>query len=186
MDRSNFNVMSLFSGRPATPPQELPLQSSPPQPQLSPTHSYREPPPSSPPKTLDSLFRNISNNQSASSDTTPPATANMNNPFRNQAPTQPANHSGPGTPVSSVTAASGSSHGSANNQPPADRQSALLSLLGSTVGSNNGATVSATSGPSQPLIPHHPPSPPIDQRARLMHPGSEAQGKILLEQLMSG
>ncbi|KAL5511726.1 hypothetical protein ACEPAH_4944 [Sanghuangporus vaninii] len=190
MDRANFNVMSLFA-RPVTPPQEPSLQSSPPQPQLSPTHSYREPLPSSPPKnqTLDSLFRSMNNNQPISSDHTPPATSNMNNPFRTQAPAQPANNSGPGTPVSSVTAASHSSHGSGSNQPPADRQSALLSLLGSTVG-NNGTSVSASSVGSgnQPLIPHNPPSPPIDidQRARLAPQGSEAQGKILLEQLMSG
>lgn len=182
--------MSLFA-RPATPPQEPSLQSSPPQPQLSPTHSYREPPPSSPPKnqTLDSLFRSINNGQPMSSDHTPPATANMNNPFRTQAPAQPANNSGPGTPVSSVTAASHSSHGSGSNQPPADRQSTLLSLLGS-IGGNNGTSVSASSVGSgnQPLIPHHPPSPPlnIDQRARPAPQGSEAQGKILLEQLMSG
>ena len=181
--------MSLFSNRPATPPQEPTHHSSPPQPQLSPTHSYREPPPSSPPKSLDSLFRNLSNNQSGSSDPTPPATANMNNPFRTQAPAQPANNSAPGTPVSSVTAASHSSHGSANNQPPADRQSALLSLLGSTVGPNGGTSVSASSvgsGSNQPLIPHNPPSPPIDQHARPAPSGHEAQGKILLEQLMSG
>ena len=39
----------------------------------------------------------------------------------------------------------------------------------------------------QPLIPHQPPSPPsIEQRTRPLGGGNEAQGKFLLEQLMSG
>ncbi|KAH8117242.1 hypothetical protein DFH11DRAFT_992332 [Phellopilus nigrolimitatus] len=198
MDRSNFNVMSLFA-RAVTPPQDSSSPTHPsqqlhqhPHQHVSPAQSYREPPPASPPKSLDSLFRNLNNTQpSAASEPgpTPPAVANMNNPFRTQVPPPNTNNSAPATPVSSITAASHSSAGSAQNQPPADRQSALLSLLGSTV-APSGASSSATSAGNQPLIPHQPPSPPSieqrEQRVRLMQSGNEAQGKILLEQLMSG
>ncbi|KAI5124340.1 hypothetical protein M0805_008947 [Coniferiporia weirii] len=212
MDRSSFNVMSLFA-KAATPPpdpsspslQDLNLTQPAHQQQqqqqqqqtslqhVSPAQSYREPPPSSPPSSLDSLFRNINPQPSGQSELTPPAaSANMNNPFRTQPPTQTSNNSAPATPVSSITAGSGSSGGSAGNQPPADRQSALLSLLGSTVGGSSANTnQQSTIGSSmnQPLIPHQPPTPPsVEQRTRPMpaQSGNEAQGKILLEQLMSG
>ncbi|KAH8109371.1 hypothetical protein DFH11DRAFT_1548335 [Phellopilus nigrolimitatus] len=106
--------------------------------------------------------------------------------FRTQVPLLNTNSTSPATPVASITAAPHSSAGSAQNQLPAGRQSALL---GSTV-APSGMSSSATSAGNQSLIPHQPPSlPSIEQReqcARLMQSGNEAQGKILLEQLMSG
>lgn len=202
MDRAtNFNVMSLFGARGVTPPQDpsSPTQSqmqqnsqyqAPQQQHVSPAQSYREPHPSSPPKTLESLFRNLG--QASSSE--PTHSASGNNPFRSQQqPIQQNNNSAPATPVSSVTAGSASSGGSGGNPAPADRQSALLSLLGSTVASPGGPSASGNStvnvGPSnnQYSIPQQRPSPPgVEQRPRPAPSGSEAQGKYLLEQLMSG
>ncbi|KAH8109036.1 hypothetical protein DFH11DRAFT_1815257 [Phellopilus nigrolimitatus] len=80
--------------------------------------------PASPPKSVDSLFRNLNNTQpSAASEPgpTPPAVANMNDPFRTQVLPPNTKNSAPSTPVSSITAASHSSTGSAQNQPPSDR-----------------------------------------------------------------
>ena len=92
-----------------------------------------------------------------------------------------------------MTAASASSGGSAGNNAPPDRQSAILSLLGSTVGSQGGPsagvnpTTSTGLSSSNFAIPPHPPTPPgMEQRSRPMPSGNEVQGKILLEQLMSG
>ena len=202
MDRAaNFSVMSLFGARGVTPPQDpsSPSQQqtnpnaqyhqSPQQQHVSPAQSYREPPPSSPPKTIESLFRNLG--QTSSSEPAPSSSGN--NPFRSQQSIQQQNNSAPATPVSSVTVGSASSGGSGGNPPPADRQSALLSLLGSTVASPGGPSASGNStvnvGPStnQFSMSQQPPSPPgVEQRPRPMPTGSEAQGKILLEQLMSG
>ena len=88
--------------------------------------------------------------------------------------------------MSSTTVGSGQS--APANIQPADRQSALLSLLGSVASPSSTNTGSNTNQiPSHPPVPPpHPPTPPIDQRARAMPSGNEAQGKILLEQLMSG
>ena len=188
--------MSLFS-RGASPPHDT-NSPSPPQPNPSTQYqaqsqqnppssqSYRETQPSaSPPKVLDSLFRNL-NQPPLPQSSEPAAQVGGNNPFRSQQPQQ--NNSAPTTPVSSTTVGSGQSPAQTNVQP-ADRQSALLSLLGSvaspgSAGSNNANQPSST---HQPPVPPHPPTPPIvDQRARAMPPASEAQGKILLEQLMSG
>ncbi|KAH8118899.1 hypothetical protein DFH11DRAFT_1779812 [Phellopilus nigrolimitatus] len=133
--------------------------------------------PASPPKSVDSLFRNLNNTQpSAASEPgpTPPAVPPPNN-----------NNSAPAKAVSSITTASHSSAGSAQIQPPADRQSALLSLLGSTVAPSC-ASSSATFAGNQPLIPPSPPSiKQRERRAGIVQSGNEAQGKLLLEQLMS-
>lgn len=199
--------MSLFA-RPGTPTQQQQQQqqqSGSPKHQgqhVSPAHSYREPAPGSPPKSLDSLFSNLSQTNLAaaasSGEPTPPATASLNNPFRpagQQAPSHPTTGSGPGTPVSSVTiASSNGSAGAVNpNVPPADRQSALLSLLGSTMGPNSSSgaappvSTTQTAHPHpQPLIPDLPPSPPHEQLQPRQMQTSESQGKALLEQLMAG
>ncbi|KAH8103194.1 hypothetical protein DFH11DRAFT_1773762 [Phellopilus nigrolimitatus] len=69
----------------------------------------------SPPKSFDSLFRNLNNTQlSASSEPGPtsPAVANMNDPFRTQVLLPNTKNSAPSTPDSSITAAS---HSSASN-----------------------------------------------------------------------
>lgn len=192
MERAgSFNVMSLFS-RGASPPPDA-NSPSPPQPnsqyqtqsqQHPPSQSYREQQPSaSPPKALDSLFRNI-NQQQPSHSSESASQVGGNNPFRSQQPQQ--NNSAPTTPVSSTTVASAQSSAPATVQP-ADRQSALLSLLGSVTSTGSASANNNNSNQQQPPVPAHPPSPPIvDQRGRAMPPGSEAQGKILLEQLMSG
>lgn len=199
MDPRSFNVMSLFA-RPGTPTQQA--HGSPKQ--VSPTASYREPAPASPPKSLDSLFSNLSQTNLtavSSSDQTPPASANLNNPFRTggnpPVPNPQQSNSGPGTPVSSVTVGSsnGSSGAANTNLLPADRQSALLSLIGSTMGPNSSGAaqaaqpVSSHHAQQQPLIPDLPPSPSHEQQLaqhRQMPLTSESQGKALLEQLMSG
>ncbi|KAH8109024.1 hypothetical protein DFH11DRAFT_1731439 [Phellopilus nigrolimitatus] len=133
--------------------------------------------PTSPPKSVDSLFRNLNNTQpSAASEPgpTPPAVPPPNN-----------NNSAPVKAVSSITTASHSSAGSAQIQPPADRQSALLSLLGSTVAPSC-ASSSATFAGNQPLIPPSPPSiKQRERRAGIVQSGNEAQGKLLLEQLIN-
>lgn len=194
MERAaNFNVLSLFS-RGATPPQDgaspahPPSQQSPQfqqqQPQhVSPAQSYREPPSSTSPKSIDSLFRNINSNAQGSSEVTPSATGN--NPFRS-APAQPQNHSPPGTPMSSMTAASASSGASGGN----DRQSALLSLLGSTVAPSGNTPANQPALPgsssSQQFAPQQQSSTPPNGDQRTRQTGNEAQGKFLLEQLMAG
>lgn len=79
-----------------------------------------------------------------------------------------------GIPTSNITA---------SNSSAADRQSALLNLLsgatGTTATQSNVGNVGTSSQqqPSQPQIPTPPGSAPTH---------SEAQGKFLLEQLMTG
>lgn len=159
MDRSNLHE-NLFSRGTSTPP----LSQQPPYANLHPQSS------SSSPNHIDSLFHNMSispSNPQASSggsgnlyDNPVLATSNMS--------------------VNDDAASSGS----APINSTADRQSALLSLLGSV--STTGGRASGGGVPPQPQQVPTPPgssqrtghSPPINN-------GNEA-GKYLLEQLMSG
>ena len=130
----------------------------------SPAQSFRDPAQSSSPSHVESLFHNLnaSSGQSNGNPIGPPH----------------ANHSAPATPVSSMTVHSGSSVTSAPPNPTTDsRQSALLSLLGSTVPPN---TAAAASGPQQV------PTPPGSTHRTGLPNSNESQGRLLLEQLMSG
>ncbi|KDQ60636.1 hypothetical protein JAAARDRAFT_31601 [Jaapia argillacea MUCL 33604] len=132
--------------------------------QVSPTLSHQDPAQSSSPNHLDSLFHNLNSSGGAASG------SNFGG--------APANHSAPATPLSSITAASAPSVSSAQGVSAADRQSALLSLLGSVGGSNQ----AASSGGPPP--PQQVPTPPGSAQRSGPSSSSESQGKFLLEQLM--
>lgn len=181
MDRTG-NLLSMFS-RGSTPPpdRDRDTQQQQQQQQRSPPQSYREPAPPSPQKTIDSLFRNITVSSGS-----PHSSIQAGG---NYGPSAQSSSSAPTTPVSSITAASISSSASAGN-PSTERQSALLSLLGSVASPSGSATSATTAGPSssnQLPIPQQAATPPgQDPRLRPSPAGNEAQGKYLLEQLMSG
>jgi hypothetical protein len=175
MDRSAHD--NLFSRGPSTPdlvplvhgdigpvPASAPgpVQTQPPPPQQlhqrpSPTLSYREPPTSGSPSHLDALFQNLSQSATQYGGAHPP-------------PQHPhPNGSGPATPMSVA------SHSSAQSQTTADRQSALLSLLGSV------GPAPAAAGPPPP---QQIPTPPGSSQSRAPPGSTSEQGRVLLEQLM--
>lgn len=157
MDRSK-NLHELFS-RGSTPPVP-PAQH---QPYGGQHHSY-----STSPNQIDSLFHNLS---------APPVQQPGKvggNTYGNSVPT---------TPIMSRTDDSMSSSLSAPNNSTADRQSALLSLLGTVPA---GANTRSAAGAGPPLPQQVPTPPGSSQRSGASPNNSESQGKILLEQLMSG
>jgi hypothetical protein len=101
-------------------------------------------------------------------------------------------NSAPNSPVRSLTDEPANSSVSALNNTAADRQSALLSLLGGPSGANaRGGAVAAPPLPQQVPTQQVPtqqvPTPPgSSQRSGASPTHNEAQGKILLEQLMAG
>lgn len=161
MDRSNLHE-NLFSRGTSTPP----LSQQPPYANLLPHSS------SSSPNHLDSLFHNLS--------ISPP------NPQLGSGG-NPNLYGNPALATSdmSVNDDAVSSSGSAPINSTADRQSALLSLLGSV--STSGGNVRGVSGGGPPQ-PQQVPTPPVSSQRTGNSPpnnGNEA-GKYLLEQLMSG
>ncbi|EIW85394.1 hypothetical protein CONPUDRAFT_118217 [Coniophora puteana RWD-64-598 SS2] len=149
---------NLFSRGSVTPP---PVQSH---------FAIGLPQPNGSPNPIDSLFQGITNNLHLQNNLPP-------NPYGNSAPATPSmpnndDSTSVGAPVTTA----------------ADRQSALLSLLYP----NAPPTASATSRalpavPSSQLAQQNPTPPASSQRSgQSPSNNSETQGKILLEQLMSG
>ncbi|KAL1730253.1 hypothetical protein EV714DRAFT_250474 [Schizophyllum commune] len=133
---------------------------------------------------LDSLLQNLTSPTSEQ----PPST-NFANPSSASFATpstlpQPFTGSGPGTPVMSMDAPrdSPASHHS-GSMTTAERQSALLSLLNQPMSSVNVHRTGGSTG-SLPQQVSTPPEP--SQRSGASPTHNEAQGKILLEQLMAG
>jgi hypothetical protein len=161
MDR---NMPQLFSRGPSPP-----LQSHQPYSNQGLTHG-------SSPNQIDSLFQNLSSSSSQrdSSDT--------------------YGNSEPATPVMSLADESISST-SVQGVTTTDRQSALLNLLGSVSARTGAAAAQSQPQPqpqpqpqsqSQSQSQQIPTPPASSQRSGASPPNNESQGKILLEQLMSG
>ncbi|EPQ58070.1 hypothetical protein GLOTRDRAFT_104018 [Gloeophyllum trabeum ATCC 11539] len=131
---------------------------------VSPPLSLHESTRSSPPNHLDSLFQNLNAAPAGGSG------ISYGPPVHN-------NNSAPATPMSSMTASS------APGAAATDRQSALLSLLGS-VGSSAPAAPEASA--SEAPAPQQIPTPPGSAQRAGYATSNEARGNFLLEQLMSG
>ena len=178
MDRSNLQE-SLFPRGSSTPP-------------LGPQQPFNSPTNTSPSHHIDSLFHNLS----APSSGQQMGTAASGNMYANP-PLATSNKSMGEEAISTSTSAPVNS--------TSDRQSALLSLLGSSVSTTGGTVRGAPGGgpPPQPqpqsqpqtqpqTQPQQVPTPPgssqAQQRGARNSPNnvSETQGKHLLEQLMSG
>ncbi|KAF9239664.1 hypothetical protein BU15DRAFT_87964 [Melanogaster broomeanus] len=156
---ANSTLHELFSrGSSATPPL------------VSQSHLFAmnqpQPPSSSPPSHIDSLFQSITSQQIAAS-----------NPQ--------GNNSAPATP--SMTANEDGAPGSSSANSASDRQSALLSLLYPAATSVAASTHPPTfAGP--PVAQQIPTPPASASKGSGQSPSnnSETQGKILLDQLMAG
>ncbi|EKM55623.1 uncharacterized protein PHACADRAFT_256363 [Phanerochaete carnosa HHB-10118-sp] len=168
---------NLFSRGPSPPPQPqlyqqgAPAQVSDPHPPAPP--STRESAPTAH-NTLDTLFHGLTASAPQQASQQPPSHAS--NVY---AVPQDVPHSGPATPAS-VNAGSVSSSHSGPSNTTADRQNALLSLLGTVTSppSNPQAAPSFVSMPQQ--VPTPPGSAPRVGQT------SNEQTKFLLDQLMSG
>ncbi|KAI0747987.1 hypothetical protein C8Q80DRAFT_1102878 [Daedaleopsis nitida] len=154
----------------------VPAQST--EPHVSPIPAQREvAPPTAAQSQLESLFNGLGA-PSASHVSPQPSVASANNIYYGP---QEQPHSGPATPASGH-AGSVSSNVSGPSNQTAERQNALLSLLGSV------STPSTNPQPIPPVGPMQPqqvPTPP-GSAPRGGMTSSESQGKLLLEQLMSG
>lgn len=159
MDRGNLHE-NLFSRGGSTPPpaQRATLFAS----QSS----------SSSPSHLDSLFQNLS---------APPSTQPLSSLGTEDL------YSNPAHTVSNMSvnddAHSSTSSGAPITHTTADRQSALLSLLGSV--SSPASSIRGVNGGGPPL-PQQVPTPPRPSQGNSPNNDNESQGKYLLEQLMSG
>lgn len=147
---------------------------------VSPPHSLREITQPSPPAHVESLFNNLIAQTAA-----PQPTAGASLGPNTNIPGGPLQHqssnSAPATPVS-ITANSVSSTTSAPINSAESRQSALLSLLGTVASSST----STTSAPQQPQQTQQIPTPPGSAHRSGPTANNESQGRMLLEQLMSG
>ncbi|KAI0093935.1 hypothetical protein BDY19DRAFT_881333 [Irpex rosettiformis] len=183
---------NLFSRGPS-PPTHQPLHISPPPPQHEQHHEQQHAPQPSHHDTnttatnaLDSLFHNLT--APAPHQVSPQQPAAVPNAFSTS---ENVPHSGPATPAS-VNAGSISSGHSGPGHAIADRQNALLSLLGA-VSSPAASTTSVNTQSMTSNVPQQVPTPPgsaprvATHNAHAHNPHhSESQGKFLLEQLMSG
>lgn len=173
------NRDTLFSRGPSPPPQQ-------PQPFQAPSTQLADSNVSSPPtvreanntaaqSALDSLFHNMSVSQPPP---VGPQPATL--PTNIHAGPQDVPHSGPATPAS-VNAGSVSSSHSGPSNTTADRQNALLSLLGAVTSPPSSSTqIPPSIGPMPQQVPTPPGSAPrIGQ-------SSNEQTRFLLDQLMSG
>lgn len=124
---------------------------------------------SSSPNNIDSLFQSIAAQQISESSST--LTSN----------------SAPATPTMATNEDNGPA-GSTSAASAAERQSALLSLLYPAAGSNPVPPSSQPPSMSAPPAPQQVPTPPTSSQRTGQSPSnsSEAQGKFLLEQLMTG
>lgn len=158
-NRANNSIHELFS-RGSTPP--IPQQAQ--HQQFPSTSSLSH---SSSPSEIDTLFHQLS---SASGQQQSQPQSGPDN-YGNSSPT---------TPTSTMASEASITSPIASPNTTADRQSALLSLLGGPSAANARAV-----GPQQP---QQVPTPPSSSAARSgASPNhNEASGKILLEQLMAG
>ncbi len=153
---------------------------------VSPPQSLKDVAPS-PPAQVESLLSNL----------TAPGKSSVNPiPFQGTAQPPATTTSGPTSPASSFTALSAPTNMSTstntppNPNPPGDsRQSTLLSLISSV---SPAGSPSGSSGPPQqvptPPGPHNRTGPPTASVGSnvLTSNNNESQGRLLLEQLMSG
>jgi hypothetical protein len=147
----------LFS-RGSTPPivSQLPLSQPPLQQQYSNSHNAS-------PNQIDSLFHHLSS-----------TTDHHSEPYLNSTPTTPIMTSSDEQPQQQQQPQVPASISTSSN---ADRQSALLSLLGGPANPRGATNVN----------PQQVPTPPsASSRSNASPTHNETQGKILLEQLMSG
>lgn len=173
------NRDNLFSRGPSPPPPSQHFQVPPAQhnePHVSPAPSHREVAQTTAQSHLDSLLHGL-NTPSASHVSPQPSVASAGIYHGPQEPP----HSGPATPASGHAGSISSNVSGPANQSH-DRQNALLTLLG---------TVASPSSNPQPMLPAGPPPPqqvptPPGSAPRPGMLSSESQGKLLLEQLMSG
>ncbi|OJT08940.1 hypothetical protein TRAPUB_150 [Trametes pubescens] len=173
------NRDNLFSRGPSPPPPSQHFQVPPAQhnePHVSPAPSHREVAQTTAQSHLDSLLHGL-NTPSASHVSPQPSVASAGIYHGPQEPP----HSGPATPASGHAGSISSNVSGPTNQSH-DRQNALLTLLG---------TVASPSSNPQPMLPAGPPAPqqvptPPGSAPRQGMLSSESQGKLLLEQLMSG
>ncbi|KAH9934831.1 uncharacterized protein B0H18DRAFT_978500 [Fomitopsis serialis] len=175
MDHANTRD-NVFSRGPSPPHQQsfaAPLSQAN-DPHVSPAPSYREPPLASSTTHLDNLFQTL--NAPSNSHVSPQPSNNGSNIY---AGPQEAN-SGHATPAS-VNAGSISSSMSGPSNQATERQNALLSLLGSTVSGPSNVQTAPVAHPPPQQVPTPPGSAP-----RSGMTSNESQGKLLLEQLMSG
>lgn len=168
---------NLFSRGPSPPPQPQPFQLGVPtqgsDPHTPASSSIRENTPTAH-STLDSLFHGLTASAPQQASQQPPSHAS--NVY---AVPQDVPHSGPATPAS-VNAGSVSSSHSGPSNTTADRQNALLSLLGAVTS----PPAHSQAPPSFSSIPQQVPTPPGS--APRVGQSSNEQTKFLLDQLMSG
>ena len=153
---------------------------------VSPAQSLKDVAPSSPPAQVESLFSNL---------TTPGQPSGNPNPLLHGSAQPAATTSGPTSPASSFTALSAPTNMSTSTNTPPNpilpgdsRQSALLSLISSV--SPTGSSSGASGAPRQVPTPPGPgdrtgPTTSVGSNATASV-NNESQGRLLLEQLMSG
>jgi len=127
------------------------------------------------PKQIDSLFHNLT-----ATDQKQPqshSTVQSSDGHHNSAPVSPA-MSMSSDPLASST--------STLTTTASERQNALLSLLSNPSASSNPGTARPPAGAGPPLSQQVPTPPSTSQRPGSSPTHNENQGKILLEQLMSG
>ncbi|KZT11432.1 uncharacterized protein LAESUDRAFT_740929 [Laetiporus sulphureus 93-53] len=170
---------TLFSRGPSPPPQAQPFQMPPSQlsdAHTSPAPSFRDLAPMQGASHLDSLFQGLS------AQPTSRASPQMSNTGSNvYSGHHDPNNSGHATPAS-MNAGSVASSMSGPNNPVTERQNALLSLLGAVSGPPSGAQAASGGGQAPP---QQVPTPPGSAQ-RGAASSNETQGKLLLEQLMTG
>jgi hypothetical protein len=191
MDHHNL-IRNIFSRNTSPPIQSYPDDQSPstqhfPQFQhVSPSQSLKDVAPSSPPTHVESLFSNLTATGQSSVNPNPPLQGTAYPMTTTTAAAATA--SGPTSPASSITALSAPTNMSTSTNTPPNanpqsdsRQSALLSLLSSV----SPAGSSSSSAPQQIPTPPAPSGPP-NRTVPITAANNESQGRLLLEQLMSG
>ncbi|EIN07714.1 hypothetical protein PUNSTDRAFT_126674 [Punctularia strigosozonata HHB-11173 SS5] len=172
-DIASLDGTAAGSGPSVQPPHQRP----------SPTLSYREPAQSTSPSHLDALFHNLNQPGNGSQYAPASSVSQIVGAAIQQQQQQIPNNSAPTTPMSVASHSSAQSQ----SQTSADRQSALLSLLGSVAPAHPAGQ--PVPFPSQVPVqggPQQIPTPPGSSQSHVQ-PSSSAsndQGRVLLEQLM--
>ncbi|KAN0128472.1 hypothetical protein V8E53_013679 [Lactarius tabidus] len=189
MDHHNL-IRNIFSRNTSPPIQSYPDDQSQHFGQfqhVSPAQSIKEVAPSSPPTHVEALFSNLTNSGQSSVNSNLPLQGTAY-PSTTMSPAAAATASGPTSPASSLTALSAPTNmtTSTNTPPNANplsdtRQSALLSLLSSV-----SPTGSSTSSAPQQVPTPPGPVGPSNRTGPTTAVNNESQGRLLLEQLMSG
>ncbi|KAI0079997.1 hypothetical protein K474DRAFT_440600 [Panus rudis PR-1116 ss-1] len=179
MDPISSRDANLFSRGPSPPPQQQQhfqaAISQLPDPHVSPQSTHRDIPPQSN-SHIDSLFHNLGATQPAQTSPQPSNAGSVHYSGPQDAPA-----SGPATPAS-IGAGSIASTGSGHVNSNAERQNALLTLLGSV----SGPQPNVQNIPQQAQVPPQQIPTPPGSAPRSGPTNNESQGKLLLEQLMSG